>query len=170
MPLAPPQKHEVLPECKTLIEDSDFATMMGGNGTVVVTEGNVLEVQEEPTPAGDGSWWRVVLMPVINGLDSPDEHLDKVRGYPFRVRCDFNPPDLDKGETYDDIGLDLEAFLEGAHQQVYEALNRKTISLDKAEQLYSVTRRKAPGNMFRDDKKQFRFMTAKYLTVLGPTT
>lgn len=166
--LNPPQKYEVLPACKTLLDNSSLAADLIINGHVVVTEGNVLSFPE-PTPASDGSWWRVVLMPTINGLAEQDEHLDKVTGFKFRVRCDFNPPQIDSDQTYDDIGLNLEAFLEGAHQKVYKVLHRQSLTLTKADQVYNIIRKKPPGSMFREPDKGYRYMMAPYLQILGPT-
>lgn len=163
--LKPPQKYEILPGCRDLLENSTHASDFG---QVVYTEGNVLDI-DEPASASDGSWRRVVLMPVTNGLSEQEEHLDKVRGYRFRVRCDFNPPQLKDGQSYEDIGLNMEAFLEGQHQKVYEVLHGEILTLDKAEQLHQIRRKRPAGNMFRDQDKDFRYMTAEFLTVLGPT-
>ena len=164
--LKPPQKFEILPGCKTLLDNSSLAADLSINGQVAAVEGNVLEV-DEPSSI---PWWRVVLMPVINGLAAPTEYPDKVRGFRFRARCDFMPPQLDSGQTYADIGLNLEHYLEGMHQKVYEVLDQATLTVAHAEQLYNVRRRTSPGQMFRDQDKGYRYMTAEYITVLGPTT
>lgn len=164
--IKPPQKNECLPKCEGLLEASGHAANFG---QVVVTEGDVLSI-DEPSPAVDGSWRRVVLMPVINGTAAQTEHMDKVRGFRFRVRCDFNPPQLEDGVTFEDIGLNMEAFLEGLHQKVYEVLHLTQLSLSKAEQLYKIKRIRAPGNMHRDPDKGYRYMMAEFLTVLGPTS
>jgi hypothetical protein len=162
MPLVPPQKHEVLPACRVFLELNAYDF-----GQVAITEGNVLQM-DSPDPGPDGSWRRVVLMPVINGIADPQEHPDKVSGFRFRVRCDFNPPQLGEGVTYADIGLNLQAVLEGQHQKVYEVLNEKLVTLEKAVQVYRIIRYTKPGPMFRDENKGYRYMMSEYITIIGP--
>ncbi|MDZ7658084.1 hypothetical protein [Fodinibius sp.] len=164
--LKPPQNNEVFPECEGLLKASEHASSFG---QIVSVSDGFLQLDEPDGHADDGHWRRVVLMPVTNGIADAPEQLDKVRGYRFRVRCDFMPPQLGEDETFDDIGLDLQAFLEGQHQKVYEALHGKELTLTKAEQLYKVKRLIPAGNMHREPDKGYRYMAAEYLTVLGPT-
>lgn len=158
--LMPPQTYEVLPAAKTLLETAGVIADMGGFGAVIVAEGDVVNVAI-PTASDDGFWWRIVLMEKINGMKDPDEHTDKVRGYPFRVRIDLNPPNT--------AVFDPQHFLEGAHQKVYATLHMKQVTLTKATLVYQIIRKTVPTAMFRDTDQGWRYMSAGYLTVLGPT-
>jgi len=160
--LKPPQTHDVFPKCEGLLEASQYASDFGQVDSV---QGDFNDIEEPNPNTADGSWRRVVLMQVTNGLAEQKEFLDKVKGFRFRVRCDFMPP-----EVPDSVDLNVKAFLEGLHQKVYEVLNRQTLTLDKADQVYQIVRTIAPGKMFREPDKGFRYMTAEFVTVLGPTS
>lgn len=187
--LKPPQTYDVLPKCRDILDssltvawDQDSGTSevqilseyfnmndeLLTNGKVVVTEGDLLEA-EEPEAAADGSWWRVVLMPVVNGLGQAQEYQDKVTGYKFRVRCDVNPPQTKRGQTLEDIGFNGSRFLEAMHYLVYSRLHYKSVAFANAALVHSIIRKRRPGRMFRDDQKGFFYMMAEYLTILGPT-
>lgn len=157
--LNPPQTYEILPAVKSLIDTAGVIPAMGGYGSVVATEGDVINVGW-PEPAPDGFRWRIVLMEKINGLADPREYPDLTRGYPFRARIDLNPPSSS--------GFNKKHFLEGAHMKVRQALHMKQIGLTKAEPMYHIIRREVPTPMYRDTDQGWYYMSAEYLTILGP--
>jgi len=163
--IAPPQTHEVLPAVKGLLQAGNLLGF-SPNGGLVVSKGNQLDIEKDsiaqPTPAANGFWWRVILMPVIHGLAAPREYLYKVRGFQFRTRVDVMAPD--------DEGFNSEKFLEFVQAGCYQIINGENIQMDHAKQEYHINRIHFPSQMFLDKKKGFQYNSAEYLIGLGPKT
>lgn len=158
--MAAPLKYEVLPDVKTtLLAVSNINTALGGSGRVYVAEGDELDMEFPDTDA-DGFAARIVLIDVVNGVADMKEYLDRVRGYPFKVRADVKP--------VQNSDYNAKQVLELIHKLVFEALDGLSLSLGEAKQLYKINRDRSTTPMFSTNQG-WKYMTAGYITVLGPT-
>lgn len=168
MPITQPQTYDVLPQVSGLLQaenvlGSDNFTPYGG---IIVASGEQLDLTEgdpleNPDPAPDGFWWRIVLMPEIAGIAPPPQYDDSIRSFSFRIRIDTVP-------TKGMLSFGIVKFSEDRHQRCYNILQNKRIAITDASPVIGFKRETYPTPMFRDETGAFRYQTAPYFAVIEP--
>lgn len=177
MPRPQPQTYDFLPQVSELLQAegsfdkasqiSEYLGAIGQFGGLVVAHGEQLDLDmdnplESPDPAPDGFWWRVVLMPQVNGFGSPPQKPYPVRPFPFRVRVDAVPT-----EAILEFGID--ELLQKLHDIVFNILHlTKLANIEQASTKNEPQRGSFSTPTFRDESGGFRYSAADYFAILEP--